>query len=735
MGFFLRKRILTGRLFAAAFLAAVFVAAAPLFHSEAFAAERADEIREPAAWERILTFDVDRTALDGAVREFLELTELPRDGRAGQPEEAEILKSYDRVLELLMKTEDMESVLSALYLQDTADDRTREAYYAVQDANDSAETVLAARLVKLSAEPSYAFLTERYSRGFRRAASNALKKQAGQAERDVSSGDGAGAGAGSSGQTGTASAGAAEQGTAAGQASEAEPASAASGESTLTSGRQAIRALQEEYGAMPETNEAFDSIDRYAALYLRYVKELDRAAQAAGYADYAAMAADAEGMRTDSEAQEFRDAMVEEIVPLKAEIEKRLAVMHSRVMSRTLSGEDPAEVFSVAEPLVGAVHPDLTPAFTDLTEKRLYLLKRTKSSRRAYMDPLFTERGGLVYAELTGNTAADVRTAVHEFGHFYAEYRAEEDPLRTLYSALDLGFAETQADGLLALTAGAADAAFSPEDAELWRLTVLADLMNGVIAGCCIDELERTVLRDPDMSSEEFLELKRSLRASYGSIEGVPDYFYWPHHMFERPLYYIHYAYADLAALELWAESCTDREGAVRKYMVLAELPYGCTYGAAMKAAGLRGGMDAASVRAVAAEVRQALAADDVRREAVLDAVWREQAEARTARLINLVLALSLAVFVPMLLLVSRAGGTRLSMWHRIFGPPRGVRAVRFAGKLRAERAAAARQEAAFHSRRRKAEILWAEPEETAEAATEAAAGETTDKTTNKTTS
>ena len=699
MGSFLRKRGLMGRLSAAAFLAAAVL----WFCPGAFAAERAEGTREPAAWEKILTYDADRASLDSAAGEFLRLTEDPRDGGAGQPGEAEVLAAYDRVLELLMKTEDMESVLGAMYLQDPEDDETKTAFYAVQDANDSAETAVAARLVELSAEPSYAFLTGRYSAGFRRAAANALKQEQRTAESSQNEAEQAGGSA-------PAPDGTDNEDQAAG--SSASGAETSSEESARPSGRQAMRALQEEYAGMPETSEAFDSIDRYAALYLRYVKELDRMAQAAGYADYAAMAAGADGMRDDGAAREFRDAMVEEIVPLKAEIEKRLAAMHSRTMSRTLSAEDPAEVFSVAGALAGAVHPDLAPAASALKEKQLYMLKRTKGGRRAYMTPLFTEQGGLVYAELTGNTALDVRTAVHEFGHFYAEYRTETDPLRTLYSALDLGFAETQADGLLALTAGAADAAFSPEDAELWRLTVLTDLLNGVIAGCCIDELERTVLSHPDMSAEEFLELKRSLRASYGSVEGVPDYFYWPHHMFERPLYYIHYAYADLAALELWAESCTDREGAVRKYMFLAELPYGSSYRAALKAAGLKGGLDAASVRAVAAEVRKALEADDVRREAVLDAVWKEQAEARAARRINLMLALCMAAFIPFMLAVSRAGGRLSSLRYRIFGPPRGARAIRVAGKLRRERAAAARQEASFQARRRNAEALWEEPDE-----------------------
>ena len=100
--------------------------------------------------------------------------------------------------------------------------------------------------------------------------------------------------------------------------------------------------------------------------------------------------------------------------------------------------------------------------------------------------------------------------------------------------------------------------------ADAARFSVLGGLIEALIDGCLFDEFQRRVYAQPDMTRDEMDRLFASLSAEYG-LPVLSDrdcsWVYVPH-TFESPFYYLSYAAAALAAIQLWDMAQTDLDGA-----------------------------------------------------------------------------------------------------------------------------------------------------------------------------
>jgi hypothetical protein len=104
----------------------------------------------------------------------------------------------------------------------------------------------------------------------------------------------------------------------------------------------------------------------------------------------------------------------------------------------------------------------------------------------------------------------------------------------------------------------------------------VCDMLDSMLVGCLYDEWQETVYKNPTMSIDERNDLFVSLSNEYGLSSYTEYEWTMVPHNFESPMYYISYAVSAAAALDLWKQSLTDRDGAIDRYMRLsASYDYG----------------------------------------------------------------------------------------------------------------------------------------------------------------
>ena len=168
-------------------------------------------------------------------------------------------------------------------------------------------------------------------------------------------------------------------------------------------------------------------------------------------------------------------------------------------------------------------------------------------------------------------------TLTHEFGHFTEDINDSRSNALTDSDNIDL--AEIASNGFECLMTHYYDEIFD-DQADQARKEIITELMENVIYGCIEDEFQRAVYKNPDMTLEEMNNLYGKINAEYGIGSGGRDYSWvFVTHTFEQPMYYISYAVSGLAALQIWSQSNTDFDGAVKTWeSFLEEGIYNKTY-------------------------------------------------------------------------------------------------------------------------------------------------------------
>ncbi len=167
----------------------------------------------------------------------------------------------------------------------------------------------------------------------------------------------------------------------------------------------------------------------------------------------------------------------------------------------------------------------------------------------------------------------DVQAFIHEFGHFYAYYRHGDD----LSMNLDIFEIHSQANELL----------FSPyfsiygDAYQPIMKYQLLNMLGTIISGCLHDEFQQYVYSHDVTSVKELNEIFFNLESQYGLVDpnsGFTEDMSWimVPHTFQMPFYYISYAMSAVPALDIYCQSLTDREGAIKSYNKI--MYYGTDY-------------------------------------------------------------------------------------------------------------------------------------------------------------
>ena len=116
-------------------------------------------------------------------------------------------------------------------------------------------------------------------------------------------------------------------------------------------------------------------------------------------------------------------------------------------------------------------------------------------------------------------------------------------------------------------------------------------MASAILDGCVLDEWQREVYKNPDMTLEEMNACFKRIEREFGETEYPGLEYLWVdiRHNFDSPMYYISYAISAIGALEIWHMSQSDYSGAVRVWenLVLSDI-YNNDYTTIVEDAGLK---------------------------------------------------------------------------------------------------------------------------------------------------
>lgn len=207
----------------------------------------------------------------------------------------------------------------------------------------------------------------------------------------------------------------------------------------------------------------------------------------------------------------------------------------------------------------------------------LDLKARTDKATGGYCATVYDVGLPFLLTNLT-KRANDVMTLIHEAGHAYAslsslgQMRLYEDHM----PGMDL--CEIHSTALEFLMAPLLHPIFA-DQTELHAMIHMTEAILFLPYACLVDHFQHRIYEHPEMSMDARHACWRELERLYQpDLDYADDAYFakgcaWQkkEHIFTAPFYYIDYALAILASLDLWQTAATDPDKAVRRYKRLCK--------------------------------------------------------------------------------------------------------------------------------------------------------------------
>ncbi len=360
-----------------------------------------------------------------------------------------------------------------------------------------------------------------------------------------------------------------------------------------------------------------DHHDVLAGFYDHLVQLRDEMGRNLGHENYIALGY-LSMRRTDygpEQAKAFRDSVREYAVPLLAKLNAEQA---EALGTDTLRAWDvgyhpdftlPTGIAPVEKQLDNAQHlfeeisPRLAAHFSRMRKEGLIDLENRKGKRAgAFCTMRPDEEKMAIFCNSTGDEG-DVGTLVHEMGHAFQGWESQK------IEAIDLRWptsdgAEIHSMGMEFLALPRLTWFFKPEDAKRYARHHVHDVVNLFCYISVVDEFQHWVYENPSATLTERDEAWSRIWDIYmPGIEftGYEEYkyarWYAQGHIFETPFYYIDYAIAQTAAMQLGMMDEQDHEKALATYLKLCEIGGTKSILNIFRAAGLRSPFDPATMR------------------------------------------------------------------------------------------------------------------------------------------
>jgi M3 family oligoendopeptidase len=180
-----------------------------------------------------------------------------------------------------------------------------------------------------------------------------------------------------------------------------------------------------------------------------------------------------------------------------------------------------------------------------------------------------------IFANFNG-TEHDVKVFTHEMGHAFQCWESRNQPgLDYLWPTMES--AEINSMGLEFLAHPHLDLLVAPEEVDRFRRVHLEESLAFLPYGVCVDHFQHAVYARPEATPAERHAMWQALERRYLPWRDWGDLAYpakgglWQakRHIYLSPFYYIDYTLALCCALQFWARSLEDYQGALDAYVAL----------------------------------------------------------------------------------------------------------------------------------------------------------------------
>jgi len=270
-----------------------------------------------------------------------------------------------------------------------------------------------------------------------------------------------------------------------------------------------------------------------------------------------------------------------------------------------------------AQRVFDALSPTLGTHFSTMRDGGWIDLENRPGKRAGAFCTSFPDEGHpAILCNSTGDSE-DVRTLVHEMGHAFQAWEsiAEIDDVMLQWPTSDA--CEIHSKGMEMLSLRHMDEFFSPENAEKFRLGRWKQSIQSICYICAVDEFQHWVYENPAATPDEresaWGEIWSLYRPSvdYSGMELYRDVIWYNQgHIFRTPFYYIDYAIADTAAMQLALIDAEDHERAMEIYMNLCRIGGTKSVLDIFSAAGLRSPFDPELMRDLMAHAAREIGID-----------------------------------------------------------------------------------------------------------------------------
>lgn len=286
----------------------------------------------------------------------------------------------------------------------------------------------------------------------------------------------------------------------------------------------------------------------------------------------------------------FREEIKKYIVPLNSKLIEKQAerIGVEALMYYDLKYEFPdgnaepcgnsEELKKVALNMYNDLSPECSELFNMMYEADLLDLEsRNGKIQGGYCTSLPDYKVPFVFANFN-KTADDVETLTHEVGHALNDYLTRNFDL-FLQNDLSYETAEIHSTSMEYFTLPYMDKFFG-KDADKYRFSHLSGTLSFMAYEACVDEFQHIVYSNPDMTPSERKHAWHELEETYLPYYKYDEnqvalkkgcYWYRQLHIFTDPFYYIDYALASFAALELYEKSLQDRPQAWKSYIKICQ--------------------------------------------------------------------------------------------------------------------------------------------------------------------
>lgn len=223
------------------------------------------------------------------------------------------------------------------------------------------------------------------------------------------------------------------------------------------------------------------------------------------------------------------------------------------------------DMFGTVQKYTKEISPELERSAQKLIDEEWYMIGQGDACYTgSYCISIPGQEKALLYI-YQSEQYYDLYTAVHEFGHFHAEWR-DDTPLFFQENCVDI--AEVHSQGLSMLYTAFYDEIFG-EAAEYLELVTLYDLVDSIVCGLAVGEFEYRVMQQlDDITPEEVVELFYEINEACNTGYVLKDI----SHLYEQPGYYISYAVSAIPAMEIYQTMQDDFGAAVAKYEAIADI-------------------------------------------------------------------------------------------------------------------------------------------------------------------